>query len=135
MVKKGKGMEKELPAFVSTAAVGSGVSFGVALLVMTAGSALIASGTLPENVMVRVCCVGMGLGCLLGGLYATLTLRIRVLPLALAVSAGAFLLWLVLGQGMYGGLSPSGVVRGGLCALVGGITAGFLAAGGKKSRN
>lgn len=135
MVKKGKGIEHGLPQFLSTAAVGAGVSFGVSLLVMTAGSALIASGKLPEDVMMRVCCVGMGFGCLLGGLYATLTLRVRVLPLALSVSGGAFLLWLVLGQGMYGSLSPSGVVRGCLCALVGGVTAGFLAAGGKKSRN
>lgn len=135
MVKKGKAMESGVPQFLSTAAVGAGVSFGVALLVMTAGSALIAAGTLPEDGMVRVCCVGMGLGCLMGGLYAALTLRTRVLPLALAVSVSAFVLWLVLGQGMYGGVSPTGVLRGGLCALIGGVTAGFLAAGGKKSRN
>lgn len=135
MVKKGKVTAPGPAAWAATAVVGTGLAFIICLLMMTAGAALIASGKLPEGAMARVGCVGLALGCLVGGLYTARTLRSRMLPAALMVSAGAVVLWLAIGQGMYGSFSLSSLLRSVICALVGGITAGMLAAGGKKSRN
>lgn len=135
MVKKGKSAGPDAAAWAATAAVGTGLAFMICLLLMMAGAALIASGKLPEGAMTRVGCVGLALGCLTGGLYTALTLHSRMLPAALTVSAGAVLLWLAIGQGMYGSFSISSLLRSMICALVGGVTAGMLAAGGKKSRN
>lgn len=135
MVKKGKSAAPGAATWAATVAVGIGLAFAICLVIMMAGAALIASGKLPEGVMSRVGCVGLALGCLSGGLYTALTLGSRVLPAALAVSAGAFLLWLAIGQGMYGSVSLSGLLRNVICALAGGVAAGMLAASGKKSGN
>lgn len=134
MAKKAS-VAEGLPGFFITAAVGAGIAFATTLLLMAAGAGMIASGHLPEGALVRICCVGMGIGCLAGGLYAAMSLGSRLLPAALVTGAVSFALWLVIGQLMYGGFAPAGVLRSGLCALIGALTAGFMAAGGKKSRN
>lgn len=114
---------------------GVGLSFALCCGLMAIFAALVAGGKLPEDAMSRLCGAALLAGCLGGGICAAVLLGRRTLPAALAVSGGTVLVWLVVGQGMFGGWSPGALPGCLLWAGLGALLAALLTPRRKKSRN
>ncbi|MCD8190516.1 MAG: YrzE family protein [Clostridiales bacterium] len=78
----------------ATVLTGGLLAFGVCLAVLAGAAGLMAVGKLGEGATFRACCLGAALGGFVGGLYAALCCKSRLLPVALAAAGVSFLLWL-----------------------------------------
>ncbi|MCC8075966.1 MAG: TIGR04086 family membrane protein [Clostridiales bacterium] len=124
--------QRKKEAALSPAAAGATVltggllAFGVCLAVLAGAAGLMAVGKLSEGAMFRACCLGAALGGFAGGLYAALSCKSRLLPVALAAAGVSFLLWLLAGAAVYGSVSPGSAGALLAASLAGGGAAGVV---------
>ncbi|MCQ2441866.1 MAG: hypothetical protein MJ077_01870 [Oscillospiraceae bacterium] len=128
MPKKGRKTTPSISPAMMTATLLTGalVAFGVCGLGLALSAGLVLAGRLGEDAVTRCCCVSLGIGCFIGGLYTALSCKVRMLAASLGAGLITVAFFAAIGFGCFGGIAPPLLGTNLLAAALGSGLAGLV---------